>query len=100
MDSISILMRCRNEESYIGYAIQSVLDTFDNPEIVIVNNDSIDESISIAKSFTFSNIKVHNMKSYTPGKSLNYGVTKCSNDYVLVLSAHSQNKFLFIEVKK
>ena len=32
MDNISVIIRNRNEERYIGYAIQSVLDTFDKPE--------------------------------------------------------------------
>ena len=90
MDNISVIIRNRNEERYIGYAIQSVLDTFDKPEIVIVNNKSNDDSMNVVKSFTFSDIKIHDVTSYTPGKSINYGVTKCSNDYVLVLSAHSQ----------
>ncbi len=90
MDNISVIIRNRNEERYIGYAIQSVLDFFDSPEIVIVNNNSTDNSISVAKSFTFSDINIYDINSYTPGKSLNYGVTKCSNENILVLSAHSQ----------
>ena len=94
MDNVSVIIRNRNEERYIGYAIQSVLDSFNQPEIIVVDNDSTDESISIVKSFTFSDITIYNMDSYTPGKSLNYGVTKCSNDYVLVLSAHSQIKIV------
>ena len=90
MDNISVIIRNRNEERYIGYAIQSVLDNFKDPEIIVVDNNSIDNSLGIVRSFNFSDITIYNMESYTPGKSLNYGVTKCSNDYVLVLSAHSQ----------
>jgi len=100
MDNISVIIRNRNEERYIGYAIQSVLDSFNQPEIIVIDNDSTDESISIVKSFTFSDITIYNMDSYTPGKSLNYGVTKCSNDYVLVLSAHSQIKIVNDNIKK
>ena len=90
MDNVSVIIRNRNEERYIGYAIQSVLDTFKSPEIIVINNNSTDNSMSIVKSFNFSDIKIYNIDGYSPGKSLNYGVTKCSNDYVLVLSAHSQ----------
>ena len=100
MDNVSVIIRNRNEERYIGYAIQSVLDSFNQPEIIVVDNDSTDESISIVKSFTFSDITIYNMDSYTPGKSLNYGVTKCSNDYVLVLSAHSQIKIVNDNIQK
>ena len=90
MSNISVIIRNRNEERYIGYAIQSVLDTFDKPEIIIIDNNSTDNSMGIVNTFDFENIKTYNIDSYTPGKSLNYGVTKCSNDYILVLSAHSQ----------
>ena len=90
MDNISVIIRNRNEERYIGYSIQSVLDFFDKPEIIIVDNGSTDNSMSIINTFDFEDIKTYSIDSYTPGKSLNHGVTKCSNDYILVLSAHSQ----------
>mgnify|MGYP003306603708 CR=1 FL=1 len=64
MDNISVIIRNRNEERYIGYAIQSVLDFFDSPEIVIVNNNSTDNSISVAKSFTFSDINIYDINFY------------------------------------
>tara|TARA_A100001011_G_C14295477_1_gene838231 strand:+ start:1950 stop:2585 length:636 start_codon:yes stop_codon:yes gene_type:complete len=88
--NISVIIRNRNEERYIGYAIQSVLDTFKKPEIIVVDNNSTDNSMGIVNTFDFEDIKTYSIDSYTPGKSLNYGVTKCSNDYILVLSAHSQ----------
>jgi len=88
MDNISVIIRNRNEERYIGYAIQSVLDTFDKPEIIIIDNNSTDNSMGIVNTFDFETIKTYNIDSYSPGESLNYGVTKCSNDYILVLSAH------------
>ena len=90
MDNISVIIRNRNEERHIGYAIQSVLDKFKDPEIIIVDNNSTDNSLGIANTFDFEDIKVYNIDSYTPGKSLNFGVSKCSNDYILVLSAHSE----------
>ena len=95
MDNISVLIRCRNEERWIGHSIQSVIDTFDKPEIVVVNNNSTDDSMGIVKMFkrdkkldvgkNYTDIKIYDIDGYSPGKSLNYGVTKCSNDYVLVL---------------
>ena len=101
MDNISVLIRCRNEEQWIGHAIQSVIDTFNKPEIIVVNNNSTDESMSIVRMFkkdkslkntngSYTDIKIYDIDGYSPGKSLNYGVTKCSNNYILILSAHSQ----------
>jgi len=99
MDNISVIIRNRNEERWIGHSIQSVIDNFNNPEIIVVNNNSTDESMNIVHMFkkgkfngggSYADIKVYNIDSYTPGKSLNFGVSKCSNDYVLILSAHAQ----------
>ena len=51
MDNISVVIRCKNEEQWIGHSIQSVLDSFDEPEIIIVDNNSTDDSMSIVKMF-------------------------------------------------
>ena len=94
----SVIIRNKNEERWIGHAIQSVIDSFDKPEIIVVNNNSTDDSMGIVKLFNrdknlnnggnYTDIKIYDIDTYSPGKSLNYGVTKCSNDYILVLSAH------------
>ena len=53
MDNISILIRNRNEERYIGFAIQSCLDFFDKPEIIIIDNNSTDGTREILQKFKF-----------------------------------------------
>lgn len=90
MDNVSIILRCRNEARWIGHSIQSVIDNFKNPEIIIVDNESTDASIQIASEFCYSNIKTYQIKCYTPGRALNFGVTKATNEIVLILSAHAQ----------
>ena len=82
---ISIVIRTRNEERHIGYSIQSCIDNFTNPEIIIVDDNSLDETLKIISLFDKHDIKVFKIKkSYSPGYSLNYGVSKCKNDLVLV----------------
>ena len=39
MDNISIIIRNRNEAEHIGFALQSVKDHYNNPEIIIIDND-------------------------------------------------------------
>ena len=34
MDNISVIIRNKNEEDFIGFAIQSAIDAFNNPEII------------------------------------------------------------------
>ena len=90
-DNISIIIRNRNENEYIGFAIQSCLDHFKNPEIIIVDNNSTDDSLHTVNLFKDrTNIKIITINDYTPGKSINLGVKHATNDYILILSAHSQ----------
>jgi rhamnosyltransferase len=102
MDNISIIIRNKNEEQHIGYAIQSCLDFFEKPEIIIVDNDSRDNSLDVVMFFNDrTDIKIINNKNYTPGKALNIGVKNASRDYVMILSAHSQIlKLDFKSIKK
>ena len=93
MDNISVIIRNRNEEQYIGFAIQSVINNFINPEIIIVDNNSNDSSLEIISLFRPSlknNLQIINVDNYSPGMALNEGVKSCTNDVILVLSAHSQ----------
>ena len=49
MSDISVIIRNKNEERYIGYAIQSVLDNFDEPEIIVVDNGSSDGTLKFLR---------------------------------------------------
>ena len=90
-DNISIIIRNKNEEQYIGFAIQSCLDSFNNPEIIVVDNNSTDSSLEVVNLFKPQNdITIVNIDNYSPGASLNLGVKNCTGKYVLVLSAHAQ----------
>ena len=100
LKDISVIIRCKNEERWIGHSIQSVIDKIGFCEIIVVDNNSTDKSLSIVKSFAqdpklnfnknnnFTKIKILNLNDYSPGKSLNYGVKKASGKYVVVMSAH------------
>ena len=88
---ISVIIRNKNESDFIGHAIQSCVDHFKDPEIVVVDDNSTDESEKVISLFDKTNINIFNLpKRYTPGYSLNYGVKQCTNDNILVLSAHCQ----------
>ncbi len=101
--NLSVIIRNRNEERHIGYAIQSVIDFCgDDVEIIIVDNDSTDESLRIVNTFDFLDITRVNIdkNEYSPGRSLNIGVKESSNDYTMILSAHCEiTNFDFNKVK-
>jgi len=91
MDNISIIIRNKNEAEYIGFAIQSCIEFFENPEIIVINNNSIDDSMDVVQNFNNrTKIITKNIDEYKPGQSINAGVQLCSNDYVLVMSGHTQ----------
>ena len=99
MSNISVIIRNKNESEHIGLSIQSVLDYLGlETEIIIVDNNSIDDSLRVVALFDRLNIKIFKLEDlYTPGKSLNYGVSKASYDNILILSAHSQITDMDIE---
>jgi len=87
---LSVVIRNKNEQDYIGFAIQSIVDNLTDYEIIVVDNNSTDDSLSIVKSFNFEPIGIIGIDDYTPGRSINRGVRAASGDYVLILSAHAQ----------
>lgn len=99
ISQFSVIIRTKNEERWIGHAIQSVLDNLYKPEIIIIDNGSNDKTIDIVKHFieapklsnkseNYTNIKIFNIKNYSPGKSLNLGVKNSTRKYLMILSAH------------
>lgn len=89
MNNISVIIRCRNEERWIGHSIQSTADFFNLPEIIIVDDNSTDSSRRVISTFDYLDVKMLNVNvDYTPGKALNMGIKEASHDIVLILSAH------------
>ena len=88
---ISIILRNRNENEYIGFALQSICDHIPDAEVIVIDNNSSDDSLDVVTLFnTRLDISVVSIDNYTPGRSLNKAVGLCNNDTILVLSAHSQ----------
>ena len=100
---VSVIVRTKNEEKHVGHCIQSVTDFIGKPEIVIVDNESTDNTIPIINRFEYHDIEKITIpkNDYTPGKSINLGVKNCTEDYVMILSAHCEIiKFDFDQVKE
>ena len=51
-DPVSVIIRTKNEERWVGYAIQSVLSNLNKPEIIIIDDNSSDETLEIVRLFT------------------------------------------------
>ena len=95
----SVIIRTRNEERWIGHAIQSIIDHVPNNEILIVDNKSTDKTLSIASYFqkdpnyndvdsNYTNINILSVDEYTPGRSLNLGINNAKYENILIMSSH------------
>ena len=86
MMTISIVLPVYNGERYLASAIKSILQqTFDDFELIIVNDASLDRSLEIAKFFAQkdSRIKIicNEVNKKLPA-SLNIGFNKASGSYL------------------
>lgn len=85
----SILIRSKNEETYIGDVLAMIFEqcvgtTF---EVVVLDSGSQDRTLEIVRKF---NVKIHEMppEDFTFGYSLNKGISLTSGEIVCCLSAH------------
>lgn len=89
--AISIVIPLYNAEKYIGDCLESIrAQTFQDFEIVVVDDSSTDESCRAVESYTekFScRLKLIRLKknSGSPGKPTNTGIKNSVGEYVLVL---------------
>jgi rhamnosyltransferase len=112
LSNFSVIIRTRNEEQWVGHAIQSVLDHLYKPEIIIVDNNSTDKTLEIVNQFAedpllngdskkYTKVKIFNINDYSPGKALNFGVKKSTKKNILIISAHCiLKKFSEVQVIK
>ena len=86
---ISILIRCYNESKWISLCLKKLLNQTIKPfEILVLDNNSTDGTDIITKQNKNIIKYIHYQENYIPGKMLNYGISKCKGDYVLIISAH------------
>ena len=62
--------------------INKVIEIF---EIIIVDNESKDKTIKVAKEYKLKIVKI---KKFLPGKAINLGIAKSKGDIIICLSAH------------
>ena len=94
--TISIIIRTKNEERWIGHCLKSIEDQdFKDFEIILVDNQSTDHTVEVANRFNLD--KVVSIDKFKPGKSLNDGIRASSGKFLVFLSAHcipENNKWL------
>lgn len=85
---ISVVLPVYNCERYIGAAIASILNqSFDDFELIIINDGSSDASDKIISSFTDSRINYIQQENKGLAKTLNNGVSVALGKYVARMDA-------------
>lgn len=90
-EKVSIIIPCYNQGIYVAEAIQSALDqTYDNIEIVCVNDASTDNSREVIRKFADEHkeiIFIENPENKGVINSRNKAIAACSGEYILPLDA-------------
>ncbi|MBM9501934.1 glycosyltransferase family 2 protein [Leptospira sp. 201903071] len=87
MAEISIIVRTKNEERWIGHCLRTLYSQdFKDFEIILVDNDSTDHTVQVAKRFPIS--KLVNISKFKPGLAINEGIRASAGKYIVCLSAH------------
>jgi len=85
---VSIIIPVYNSALYLTEAINSCINqTWQNIEVIIVDDGSTDESLSIAKTFENGQIKVYHQENKNASAARNSGLMKAKGAYIQFLDA-------------
>jgi glycosyltransferase involved in cell wall biosynthesis len=83
---VSILMNCYNGERYLAEAIDSIYaQTYQNWEIIFIDNCSTDKSAEIVKSYDERIIYYKTKKNIELGDARAFGLQYCTGDFLAFL---------------
>lgn len=85
MKKVSVIIPVYNGEKYIEQTIKNILQsTYSNLELIIVNDGSMDSSLSICEKLkeSDSRILIYTKKNEGVAVARNYGLTKVTGDYI------------------
>ena len=83
---ISIIIRTKNEERWIDHCLSAIAtQSIKNYEIVLVDNNSDDQSVKIARKYTE---KIINVTDFYPGRAINDGIRASSGKFIVIISGH------------
>lgn len=98
MPLVSIIMPVYNKEKYVKKSIQSILDqTFTDYELIIVNDGSTDESLTICQSFQDSRIHLISVENGGVSIARNIGLDNAKGDYITFIDADDYIASNFLE---
>lgn len=106
---ISVIMPVYNCELYVAQSIQSILNqTYSNFELIIIDDNSSDQTLSICKNFNDQRILIiEKVKNCGLTDSLNYGLSIAKSEYIarmdgddISVPTRFENQVRFLETYK
>ena len=83
---VSIIIRTKNEARWIDHCLSAIAtQSIQDYEIILVDNESDDSSVKIAKKYTD---KIINVTEFYPGKAINQGIRASSGKFIAITSGH------------
>lgn len=82
----SIIIPCYNTEAYLGKCIESIIaQTYDDWEIILVNDGSTDYTAKIMKYYVQQDARIKAFYQENQGVSMarNHGIKEASGDYIM-----------------
>ena len=85
----SIIVPVYNTEKYLAKCIQSIeKQTFEDYELILIDDCSVDESLNVAKKFLKNNVKIYrNEQNLGLSSTRNLGIKKAQGEYILFLDS-------------
>jgi glycosyltransferase involved in cell wall biosynthesis len=85
---VSILIPCYNAEQWIAQTLESALaQTWNNKEIIVVDDGSKDNSFAVAKQFESSSLKVIRQENSGASAARNRALHEAQGDFIQYLDA-------------
>lgn len=99
MEKVSIIIPAYNESSRIKKCLDSLLkQSYQNLEIIVINDGSTDDTLEILHSYKNSNLKVFSIKNSGQGAARNFGIKKASGDYLMFVDADDYVDIKIVEL--
>lgn len=99
-DLISIIVPAYNAQSHIGKCIESIIDqTYKNLEIIIINDGSVDSTLSICKKYEKQDGRIVLINQENRGVSYcrNEGVKRATGEFVVFVDSDDYIDYKMIE---
>lgn len=85
---VSILIPCYNAESWLPETLESALgQTWENIEVIVVDDGSTDNSLAVAKKFESSKVKVISQHNQGASVARNRALQEAQGDFIQYLDA-------------